>query len=206
MNPDSYKADPCGASSLSFRKTNLITVPDTMLIQRDDAFTGVPEGYSDTVYFRMIHDLKGLAKPQVPNGFSYVSASPCEFAAHISACYDEEFTSASELQQYMNRDTYRPDLWIALGDNRSGVIAASGIAELDRDIGEGTLEWIQVSPAFRRRGLGSSLVRELLFRMKDAAVFVTVSGRLDNKTDPYALYLSCGFRSPVLWHIMRKDL
>ena len=32
------------------------------------------------------------------------------------------------------------------------------LPELDREIGEGILEWIQVSGDYRRRGLGSYLV------------------------------------------------
>ena len=42
---------------------------------------------------------------------------------------------------------------------------ATGIAELDREIGEGVLEWIQVSKDYRRRELGSYLVCELLIKI-----------------------------------------
>ena len=70
---------------------------------------------------------------------------------------------------------------------------ATGIAELDREIGEGVLEWIQVSKDYRRRGLGSYLVLELLWRMRKAARFVTVSGECENADNPEGLYRKCGF-------------
>ena len=203
MNSDLYKADPCGASSLPFWKTNSFSLPKSVTVLREDAFTSVEEGYTDTVYFKMLHGLKGLTRLSVPEGYSLVSIRMEDFAAHISACYDEEGISPAALEQYRERDVYRADLWIALRDDRSGEISATGIAELDASIGEGVLEWIQVSPGHRRRGLGSFLVNELLFRMQGAADFVTVSGRMDNPTNPYALYQSCGFDHAVLWHVLR---
>ncbi|KXB72468.1 hypothetical protein [Peptoniphilus sp. DNF00840] len=43
-------------------------------------------------------------------------------------------------------------------------------------------------------------------RFKEKTSFVTVSGRINNKTKPEKLYESCGFEDKVLWHIlMEKD-
>ncbi|MBQ8137258.1 MAG: GNAT family N-acetyltransferase, partial [Clostridia bacterium] len=147
--------------------------------------------------------LKAVAPGLLPKGFSVVSADENGFAAHISRCYENEGVSADELRQYQNRRVYAPDLWIALSD-QAGRIAASGIAELDASIKEGILEWIQVSPEYRRRGLGRFVVNTLLCRLQGRADFVTVSGRMDNRTNPLALYRSCGFKSPVIWHVLRR--
>ncbi len=57
---------------------------------------------------------------------------------------------------------------------RTEKTAATGIAEFDVRIGEGILEWIQVSPEYRNRGLGAFVVNELLYRMQGKAGFVTV--------------------------------
>ena len=72
----------------------------------------------------------------------------------------------SELQQFTNRTVYDATLWIAAKDSRTGAVAATGIADLDREIREGILEWIQVSPEYRGCGLGRWLVCELLRRMQ----------------------------------------
>lgn len=92
----------------------------------------------------------------------------------------------------------------AVVDSATEKIAASGIAELDAEIGEGVLEWIQVSPAYRRRGLGEAIVRELLGRLKPMADFVTVSGRMNNETRPELLYKKCGFGDMVIWHVLMR--
>jgi len=36
------------------------------------------------------------------------------------------------------------------------------------------------------------------------ANFVTVSGEVDNSTNPEALYRKCGFIGDDIWHIMTK--
>lgn len=206
MNAEAYLADPCGASSLPFWKTNSFPVPPSVTVLRDDAFAAPEEGYYDTPYFKLLHPLDKLERPPLPSGYSLVRADTEDFAAHIAACYAQEGVSAQELEASRRRRVYREDLWIALREDASGRIAATGIAELDGEIREGVLEWIQVSPEHRRRGLGRFVVGELLFRLRSGADFVTVSGRLDSPDHPLALYESCGFHSPVIWHILRKSV
>ena len=106
--------------------------------------------------------------------------------------------------KYQNHAVYDQNLWIAVTERGQDKIVASGIAEIDADIKEGILEWIQVSPEHRGKGLGKFVVNELLWRMKDKAEFVTVSGKLDNPTNPRELYVSCGFSDEAIWHVMRK--
>lgn len=110
----------------------------------------------------------------------------------------------SELQSYVTRAVYSPELWIAVKNDDTGEIVATGIAELDREIGEGALEWIQVSRGIRRCGLGSYLVLELLWRMRNTAKFVTVSGQCGNPDKPEELYRKCGFSGNDVWHILRR--
>ncbi|MBQ3849127.1 MAG: GNAT family N-acetyltransferase [Clostridia bacterium] len=203
MNPEQYLSNPCKASSLPFWKTNLISLPPSMSVVRDDLFPGLREGSFDTLYFKLLHRLNALSPYTLPNGFSFTSVDEHSMAAHISHCYEEESVSVEELKQYKKRNVYSPDLWIGLKENDSGKLVATGIAEFDQEIKEGVLEWIQVSPDFRRRGLGRFVVNELLIRLVNRADFVTVSGRMNNPNNPYALYLNCGFETPVIWHVVR---
>ena len=203
MNPEQYLSNPCKASSLPFWKTNLISLPPSMSVVRDDLFPGLQEGSFDTMYCKLLHRLNALSPYTLPNGFSFTSVDEHSMAAHISHCYEEESVSVEELKQYKKRNVYSPDLWIGLKENDSGKLVATGIAEFDQEIKEGVLEWIQVSPDFRRRGLGRFVVNELLIRLVNRADFVTVSGRMNNPNNPYALYLNCGFETPVIWHVVR---
>ena len=127
-----------------------------------------------------------------------------DFVRHINQCYDDICISEAELQGYTARSVYNASLWLAVRDNETSDIAATGIAELDRECGEGILEWIQVSENCRGHGLGSYIVAELLWRMKDMARFVTVSGQCNNPTNPEGLYRKCGFIGNDVWHILRK--
>lgn len=203
LSVENYMMDPCAASSLPYWKAVSIAVPDGMKVVRDDEFEkGGFEGFADEPYFRLIHDLKGLKKPVKPEGFRLRRSDHEEFAAHIRKCYGGG-PSADELRGYAERRVYSPELWLALEDDK-GEIAATGIAELDRDIGEGVIEWAEVSPEYRRRGLGEYIVRELLWRMNGEALFATVSGRMNSPSNPLRLYEKCGFGGRVIWHVLKE--
>lgn len=205
MDASEYRKDPCGASALPLWKAERIAVPDNMRVVRDDAYDAAQyAAWHDTRYFKLRHDLKNLEKPALPDGYEPISPDAAALARHICACYDEEGVTAEELEAYRAHPVYDGTLWLALAAD-GGEIAASGIAELDKRIGEGVLEWIQVSRAYRRQGLGAFVVRELLRRMKQSgAAFATVSGKLDGKTNPLALYEACGFGDRTVWHILTK--
>lgn len=203
MTIEEYKKDPCGASSLPYWKTREYKAPDGIVIVREDGFFGVPAGYGDEKYFKLVHRLKGLEKMPVPHGFTLAEPTEEELSRHIALCYEEERLSAEELIRRSQSPQFFEGLRIGLIDE-AGELAASGIAELDRETGEGVLEWIQVSPALRRRGLGSLLVSELLMRLAPYSEFVTVSGKAESPSSPRELYISRGFGEEVVWHVMRK--
>lgn len=205
MTMSEYKKNPCSASSLPYWKTKEIVVPDNMMILHDKDFDAeLLKQYSDECYFRLIHNFENLKPKNIPEGYSLCKMDISGFADHINECYEGMCISEKELQQYAKRKVYDSRLWLAVRDNGTGKIAASGIAELDKNIGEGILEWIQVSKAYRQKGLGTFIVNELLFRMKTVADFATVSGRCSNAANPESLYRKCGFTGNDIWHILKK--
>ena len=160
--------------------------------------------FVDEPYFRLIHNLKGLAKPVLPQDYSLCTATLSEYAAHISSCYDGIGISEGELRSYTLRPVYDPGPMLTQTASQTGTIVATGIAELDREIGEGVLEWIQVSQGHRGKGLAKYIVSELLWRLKSKAGFATVSGQCNNASNPEMLYRKCGFSGNDVWHILRK--
>ena len=184
-----YLSDPCATASIPYWKAKLIAVPEGMLILHCAEFDAEKyTEYVDEPYFRLKHDLQGLSAPVLPDCFSTCPATPEDFALHIIKCYNGIGVSAEELRRYSERPVYNPALWLAVKADRTGEIVASGIAELDREIGEGVLEWIQVTKKYRGLGLGSFVVLELLWRMKGIAKFATVSGQT---SVPGGAHLEC---------------
>ena len=203
MNNRDYLADPCGASSLPFWKAEGTVVPEGVRILREDAFSGCGDGERDEPYFKLLHELKTVPEAPLPEGYAVVPCGAKALVRHIDSCYTREHLSLDELAAFAALPVFRPELLLAVADAAGG-LAASGLAALDERIGEGTLEWVQVSAAHRRRGLGSFIICELLRRLRGQARFVTVSGRLNSESDPLALYTSCGFTHPVIWHVLRR--
>lgn len=202
-----YLANPCRTASIPYWKAKSMVLPEGILIVHDDDFRPPEYGqYTDERYFRLFHSLKHLSPPQMPEGFCLCDITPKEFADHINSCYDDIGVSEAELYRHTMRPVYDAALWIAVQDRERGAVAATGIAELDKETSEGILEWIQVSRAYRGHGLGRYLVSELLWRMRDAADFATVSGQCGNPSNPERLYRTCGFTGTDVWHILRKSL
>jgi len=205
MDKEVYLENPCKASSLPFWKTNLVKIPDNMkvVLENDLQSIGV-RGYSDERFFKLIHRMNDIEKPVLDNRYEMVCCEVSEYAKHIAGCYSYIGISTEALLDYQTHTVHDGNLWIAVTERGQNTIIASGIAEVDTDIKEGILEWIQVSPEYRGKGLGKFIVNELLWRMKDKAEFVTVSGEVDNPTNPRDLYKACGFFGEEIWHVMRK--
>lgn len=158
-------------------------------------------------YFRLKHDLQNLPAHNPECETISFDSQAEELSQMINASYEHEkiFVSAKDILQWKNHETFREDLCIYLKAEDDKMIA-SGIAEYDETCGEGILEWIQVLPEYRGRGLGKKIVNSLLNRLKKiGANFVTVSGNLDNSTEPIELYRKCGFSGDDVWYICQDE-
>ena len=151
----------------------------------------------------MKHNLNDLA----PIDFDYdtiaIDYQAKQLTEMINASYSHESISISEndVLRWKDHETFREDLCVYINAD-DGIMAASGIAEYDNTCREGIIEWIQVLPEYRKRGLGKKIVTVLLCRLKNiGADFVTVSGNLDNTSNPLSLYMSCGFTGNDVWYI-----
>lgn len=205
MDRQKYLQNPSRASSLSFWKTNHMQVPDNIRIFTDETVPRpLPAGYEDEPYFKMVHHLGRVADCALDHPFIFREAAVEEYANHINACYVDERISTEELLAYRARPVYDASLWLSIYDTANGRLAASGIAEYDSGIREGSLEWIQVSPEYRRLGLGREMVNALLRRLKGRAAFVTVSGRVNHTDKPERLYEACGFQDKTIWHVLKR--
>ena len=202
---EKYLENPCRASSIPYWKAKAISLPENMLLLHHDHFTpSFLENYTDEPYFRLYHDLNCTDEVTLPAGFSFGTGITAAFVGHINCCYPGAKMTEAALENYRSRTVYDPALWITIREDKTGQIIASGIGELDFEIGEGVLEWIQVSAEYRDRGLGQCIVKELLRRMKGKADFATVSGQCNNTSNPEALYRKCGFTGNDVWHVMYK--
>lgn len=158
-------------------------------------------------YFRLVPWNGPTQSVQLPPGFHIESIdagmeTPL-IADLISKCYADIDLSRETIERWTAHSVFSPDLWIWVIDETKNVPVGLGIAELDRSISEGSLEWIQILPAYRGRGLGSQIVQELLSRLQGHAAFTTVSGAVGNPTNPERLYRRCGFQGNDIWHVLR---
>lgn len=159
-------------------------------------------------YFRIKHDNNDILPYYLSEDFYIRQPSAEEEASEISdfigRCYKDLHPSPDTVKSWTTHRVFDNNLWIWIVDKRKNIPAALGIAEFDSSVPEGSLEWIQVLPEYQGKGLGKVLVLELLSRLKGKVEFTTVSGEVDNETNPERLYRSCGFYGNDVWWLLRK--
>lgn len=204
--PDDYKADPCGTLPTAYHKLRYARPPaGVRIVHARDLDPAAFEGFKDEPYFKLIHRL-GLVEAPQSEAFFIRTAGEEDIpliAEIIARSYTDIGISAEELEEMRSSPVFCPELWVIACEKSTGAPAACGIAELDREVGEGALEWIQTLPEFRRRGAARLVVLTLLSRLRKRAGFVTVSGRTNDPNSPEMLYRGCGFEGSDVWHVLR---
>ena len=68
ITKEKYLKNPCSVSSIPYWKAKSITIPDGMKILHQDEYDNAEnKHFVDEPYFRLIHNLKGLAEPVLPH-------------------------------------------------------------------------------------------------------------------------------------------
>ncbi len=202
-----YLKKPCGTLSIPYWKAKNITIPPEMKILHDKDFSAdTLSGYTDEKYFRLYHNLKEIPRVTTDD-FDIITATRKDIKAIVQIINDSymDISVNKELiRSYTKTPVYSAALWIMVKEKLTDKYVGCGIADFDTETKELILEWIQVLPQYRGKKIGQLIVTELLYRMKDIAGFATVSGKVDNKTNPEALYRKCGFVGNDVWHILHK--
>ena len=159
-------------------------------------------------YFRLLHRDRPPASG-CPGGFYYATVDLqrelAEVVRVIKACYANMKVNDKIVRSWLEHPVYDPNLWVWVVQENTHRKAALGIAEWDPNVPEASLEWIQVLPEYRRKGLGKAVVNEILRRASGRSDFVTVAGEADNATRPDLLYRACGFEGSDLWWLLTAD-
>ncbi len=208
MKPiEEYKKDPCKASSLPYWKAKSITIPPHMKIIHSGEFDEkLLEHYVDSRFFRLIHHLSSIPEISIPEIKLEVihSGRMNELADMINRSYAHSDIRVSEddVKSLATTPVYCPELWLgAVSDKK---LVGSILCDFDGEVGEAIIEWLQVLPEYRGRGIASALVCKALRSMSGFADFATVSGDCDNVTNPESVYRSCGFEGNDVWHILHE--
>lgn len=209
ISKEEYLKNPCALLSIPYWKEQSLTLPDNMKILNDKEYKDFyKEEYHEKLFFRLIHKLETINRVNLNDNYTIetinINTQLEDVVEVINSCYTDIGVNLSEVKEWTNRVVFDNNLWVYIKEIQSNKIAALGIAELDKELKEGVLEWIQVLPNYQGKGLGQAIVNELLNRMREKSRFATVSGEVDNQTNPEALYRKCGFTGNDVWHIMTK--
>ncbi|MCK5388046.1 MAG: GNAT family N-acetyltransferase [Candidatus Izimaplasma sp.] len=159
-------------------------------------------------FFRLIHNMSDILNTNL-NGFSFVKVNIEKDISIIVRIINNSYTDIKVTKEKILNLTkiavFLNDLWIFIRDDKSNEYVGLGIADYDHNCNEVILEWIQVLPEYRKKGLGKNLILHILKTAPKDAMFATVSGDYDNPTNPQGLYLKCGFTGNNIWHVIWKE-
>lgn len=204
---EAYKKNPCKVSSIPYWKAKSLTTPSNMRIIHSDEFDQtLLDHYFDRRFFRLIHKLSNIPEFHTagiqleaiqPNRNDELADMINRSYAHSGICVSTDYLNSLSTTQ-----VYCPELWIGaiLGRKLIGSI----ICDFDIEVGEAIIEWLQVLPEYRGRGIALALICKALKIMSSFADFATVSGECDNITNPERVYRYCGFEGEDVWHILNE--
>lgn len=206
-----YKQNPCRLSSIPYWKIKSFKIPDNTTVLHNEDYNGnLHKSQTDTLYFRLKHTLISIQAPSLNANFEFKNVdTTCidnlkEVVDIINKSYTHIQVDLDTVISWTKSAVFDEKLWVFIVDRQTQNVAALGIGERDIEVGEGMLEWIQVLPEYRGQSLGQAIVNKLLINFSDCD-FVTVSGEVDNKTNPERLYRKCGFEGDDIWHIISKN-
>ena len=204
---EDYKKNPCKVSSIPYWKTKSLTIPSNMKIIHSNEFDEkLLDNYIDRRFFRLIHNLSNIPELNIPEIKLDVIPSnrTDELVDMINSSYahSEICVSHDYVRSLTATQVYCPELWI--GAILDGKLIGSIICDFDTEVGEAIIEWLQVLPEYRGRGIASALMCKALKKMSSFADFATVSGECDNMTNPERVYRNCGFKGNDVWHILNE--
>lgn len=141
-------------------------------------------------------------------GFEFVEFDPDRDVAAAVALMNAAYPSlrhlatAGKLQAMMAAKHFFPQGWFFLRHSATGERVGLTICGHCSQMREGFIEWTEILPRFRHRGLGALLVKEAINRLAERSDFLTASGSLDAPFAMGDLYMSCGFEHLRQWSIL----
>lgn len=200
-----YLKNPCSKLSIPYWKNRNMSMPANIKIVHQSNFSdSFLMDYADIPYFRLSHTLCNIHKKTLNEFYiKTVKISDVEQIVEIiNKSYLDLSVTYEQMISYTKTNVYDINLWILVYDKQTDRAIGCGIADLDTETKEGILEWIQVLPQYRGMKIGQLIVNELLFRMVSKASFATVSGKVNDVTNPEGLYRKCDFFGNDIWHIL----
>lgn len=209
-----YMKNPCDYSALPYWKETTFTKPDNVKVYHEREWENLSQKTKEEFikvdkFFRIKHSLDQINNQGLPEDYIFRTFEPNNEHDYdkaleiIKISYPNTDLTKDTLKEYIKSKVHKDELWIFIDKIKDGTSTpiAFGIADFDPSVKEGILEWIQVLPEYRGRGVGKSLVTELLRRMKGKAAFATVSGDCNNTSNPIGLYRKTGFVGDSIWYI-----
>ena len=204
---DRYQENPCGYSALPLYKEIRLDPSKARVVHEGKLLKKELKDQDYLRFFRLKHDLSIIKKQQLDGyGVRYVDIDKDLILVEeiIEESYKDLRLRQEELRRMIKDRVFDPSLWIFLVEEKTKKEVGLIIGQYDKVVGEVVVDWMQILPAYRGKGLGKMLLSYLLRHAPKDAIFATVSGDKDNPSSPESLYRACGFKGDDVWYVYPK--
>ena len=141
---EDYLKDPCGTYAAAYWKQGAFKMPEGMLLHSADGcelnLAEYELTHEITKYFKLIHRLESVPNVNLNSEFVFATADIKTqkgiVADIINACYDASF-SIETIKRWTEYEVFDSDLWVFVLEKNTEQPVALGIADFDKEIGEG---------------------------------------------------------------------
>jgi GNAT superfamily N-acetyltransferase len=154
--------------------------------------------------YRLIYRDMPVPPSETPEGFRLAGVVNSREEAQAVAAHIEQEGPLAQVQDWLQSPAFAPDLWWWLIDEASDQPAGIAIADLDAQLHEASLLWVQIFAPYQGRGLGRFMIHDLLRRIGGRALFTTVSGVVEDRDNPGAFFQRCGFSGSDVWWFLSR--
>ena len=159
-------------------------------------------------FYRLIHRGAPVSTTALPAGYRFAGVVDSQDEIQAVIAHIEQNDPSDQLaafHDWLNRPTFTPDLWLWVMGEAADQPVGLGVGEIDTEHREAAILWVQVQSDDRNKGIGRAIVHELLHRIGNRAQFTTVSGPVEDRTNPGAFFRQCGFTGDDVWWVLERE-
>lgn len=221
ISQEEYLKDPCGSLALSYNVAKKTALRRDMLIVNDANYDEVLyRDYIDHVFVKAKNDLLSLNIQPLNDHYFIKNVFEKDFDDIIdvvNSSYSNKRITKEDLNKMWYDDLCHKDFWCAIyskrdfitnKDTKEKIYKPIGmfIGTLDEQIGEASIEIFCIKPEFRRKGIGFSLLKEVLLRIGCDSTYLTVLYPEKNDYNLAEMFHKVGFTGEVRWHFLKKKV
>ena len=220
INQTDYLKNPTACCLDTYRKHLRTSLRRDTVVLKDEKYNEVVyRDFIDTKYIKSIHYLQSIKMIPLNEHYFIHSVGFDELGKVVeifNSCYEDVKVTLEEINKHWNGEDVDRDYWCFLYSKKDFILHKETkikdyqpiglcIVDYNKEIGEASLFCLGIKPQYRGKGLGLSLLKEVMLRASSTAKFMVTSYPVKNDFGLDNFFKQAGFTDETLWHYLKKN-